>query len=89
MSEKIKKWEEEIDRIKDTERKMIDSNRKRIRELKRKIEEEEIREERENNRMIASVVKEFYGEVTEENIEKFKEQMASLGNSAQGMNGRM
>lgn len=89
MGEKIKEWEQEIDRIKETERKMIENNKKRIRVLKKKIEEEKIIEERENNRMIASIVKEFYGEVNDVNVERFKEQLASLGNSVQGMNGRM
>lgn len=89
MGEKIKEWQQEIDRIKETERKMIENNKKRIRVLRKKIEEEKILEERENNRMIASIVKEFYGEVNEVNVEKFKAQLASLGNSVQGMNGRM
>lgn len=89
MGEKIKEWEQEIDRIKETERKMIENNKRRIRALKKKIEEEKILEERENNRMIASIVKEFYGEVNDVNVERFKEQLASLGNSVQGMNGRL
>lgn len=89
MGEKIKEWEQEIDRIKETERKMIENNKRRIRALKKKIEEEKIIEERENNRMIASIVKEFYGEVNDVNVERFKEQLASLGNSVQGMNGRL
>ena len=89
MGEKIKEWEQEIEKIKESERSMIENNKKRIQSLKKKIDDAKILEEREHNRMIASIVKEFYGDVTVENIEQFKERMKSLGNSIQGMNERM
>lgn len=77
-SEKIKKWEEDIARIQNNQRSYDQKCTDRIRELRRKVQEETRILELENNQLIAEAVRTVYGEVTEENVEKFKQQMMAL-----------
>ena len=79
MQQQIKKWEQEIEKIQKTEKEMLEKNKERIKQLRYKINEAKHRMELENNNLIASVVREIYGEITPENIEKFKTDMRALG----------
>lgn len=78
MREKIKKWEEEIEKIAEKQKEMNAKSGERIRELRRKIQEAEQILLMENNQMIAKAVREVYGEVNEETLETFKRQMQAI-----------
>lgn len=78
MEEKIKKWEEEIERIAEQQREMNAKSNEQIRKLRKKIQEAQVIVTRENNRMIADVVREVYGEVNRENVEAFKRTIQEL-----------
>lgn len=80
MKEKIKKWEEEIEKILIQQKEANNKYNERVRELRKKIEAAERQMTLENNQLIADVVRMVYGEVTEENIEAFKRQMMSVSN---------
>ena len=80
MKEKIKKWEEEIEKILIQQKEANNKYNERVRELRKKIETAEHQMTLENNQLIADVVRTVYGEVTEENIEAFKRQMMSVSN---------
>lgn len=80
MKEKIKKWEEEIEKILAQQKEANNKYNERVRELRKKIETAEHQMTLENNQLIADVVRTVYGEVTEENIETFKRQMMSVSN---------
>mgnify|MGYP006912264786 CR=1 FL=1 len=80
MKEKIKKWEEEIEKILLQQKEANNKYNERVRELRKKIETAEHQMTLENNQLIADVVRTVYGEVTEENIEAFKRQMMSVSN---------
>lgn len=75
MKEKIKKWEEEIEKTVEKQKEMNLKSNERIRELRKKIQEAEQAMLLENNQMIAQAVREVYGEVDEETLEIFKRQM--------------
>ncbi len=80
MKEKIRKWEEEIEKILLQQKEANNKYNERVRELRKKIETAEHQMTLENNQLIADVVRTVYGEVTEENIEAFKRQMMSVSN---------
>lgn len=80
MREKIKKWEEEIEKIAEKQKEMNVKSGERIRELRKKIQEAEQILLMENNQMIAKAVREVYGEVNEETLETFKRQMQAMRN---------
>lgn len=71
--EKIKKWEEEIEDILRRQKELVLKSNARIRELRKKIQETEEELLSENNRMIATAVREIFGEVTGENLGEVKE----------------
>lgn len=78
LKEKIKKWEEEIEKIAERQKEMNQKSNERIRELRKKIQETEQIMAQENNQMIANAVREIYGEVTPETLEAFKQKIKSL-----------
>lgn len=78
MEEKIKKWEQEIERIAERQKEMNAKSNEQIRELRKKIQEAQVIVARENNQMIADVVREVYGEVSRENLETFKRKIQEL-----------
>ncbi len=80
MEEKIKKWEEEIEKILIQQKEANNKYNERVRELRKKIETAKHQMTLENNQLIADVVRTIYGEVTQENIEAFKRQMQSISN---------
>lgn len=80
MEEKIKKWEEEIEKILIQQKEANNKYNERVRELRKKIETAKHQVTLENNQLIADVVRSIYGEVTQENIEAFKRQMQSISN---------
>lgn len=80
MEEKIKKWEEEIEKILNQQKEANNKYNERVRELRKKIETAKHQVTLENNQLIADVVRSIYGEVTQENIEAFKRQMQSISN---------
>ena len=72
MKDRIKEWEDEIIKIQENQKKMIEKNNEKIRSLRKKIAEEKENLRQANTKMIADIVRAFYGEVTEENVEHFK-----------------
>ena len=84
MKEKIKKWEEEIEKTAEKQKEMNAKSSERIRELRKKIQEAEQALLMENNQMIAKAVREVYGEVSEETLEAFKRQMQAIKGEKQG-----
>ena len=80
MEEKIKKWEEEIEKILNQQKEANNKYNERVRELRKKIETAKHQVTLENNQLIADVVRSIYGEVTQENIDAFKRQMQSISN---------
>lgn len=78
MEEKIRKWEQEIERIAERQKEMNAKSNEQIRELRKKIQEAQVIVARENNQMIADVVREVYGEVSRENLETFKRKIQEL-----------
>ena len=80
MEEKIKKWEDEIEKILNQQKEANNKYNERVRELRKKIETAKHQVTLENNQLIADVVRSIYGEVTQENIEAFKRQMQSISN---------
>ena len=80
MEEKIKKWEEEIEKILNQQKEANNKYNERVRELRKKIETAKHQVTLENNQLIADVVRSIYGEVTQDNIEAFKRQMQSISN---------
>lgn len=78
MQEKIKQWEEEIEKIAEKQKEMNQKSSERIRELRRKIQEAEQVLLQENNRLIAEAVREIYGNVSTESLEAFKLQIKKL-----------
>lgn len=78
VEEKIKKWEQEIERIAERQKEMNAKSNEQIRELRKKIQEAQVIVARENNQMIADVVREVYGEVSRENLEMFKRKIQEL-----------
>lgn len=89
MKEKIKKWEEEIEKTVEKQKEMNLKSNERIRELRKKIQEAEQAMLLENNQMIAQAVREVYGEVDEETLEIFKRQMqGGKSRTGKGAGGR-
>lgn len=78
MEEKVKKWEEEIEKIIEQQKEMNEKYNDRIRSLRKKIQEANAVIRQENNLMIADAVREIYGEVNRETLETFKQKMKSL-----------
>lgn len=73
--EKIKKLEEEIRTVQKNKEEYDLKCTNRIRELRKKAEEETRLLKQENNEMIADAVRTIFGEVTEENLEIFMQQI--------------
>ncbi len=78
MKEQIKKWEDEIEKITERQKEMIERNNVRIRELRKKIQNAEQEMLLENNQLIADTVRDIYGEVSKENLDAFKQLIASM-----------
>ena len=81
MSKKIEKWQEEIIVCQEN----IKKQNNRINELKKKIKDEKKREENANNKLIADVVRDVYGDVTEENIGQFMIMLQKNGHTINGV----
>lgn len=82
---KIKQWQNEIENIKENERMMKQKNAARIKNLQKNIDMEMAQEELENNKLIADVVREFFGEVNDENIGKLQSILKAQGHSINGL----
>ena len=78
MTEKIKKWEEEIERITIKQKEMNQKSNERIRELRKKIEEAESVIRREENLKIAEAFREVFGEYNEKTLADFKNKLKSI-----------
>lgn len=87
MKEKIQKWEEEIERIAEKQKEMIQKSNERIRELRKKIQEAQAALELETNKRIAETVREVYGDVDEELLAAFKEQLLRMKEEKDGRAG--
>ena len=80
MSKKIEQWEKEIEICKEN----IQTQKDKIKELQKKINIEEAREKEANNKLIADTVRKIYGEVNEENIDKFISMLNANGHRLNG-----
>ena len=78
MEEKIKKWEAELESIRVRQKEMTARNDARIRQLRKNIREAEQQMRTENNQMIADAVRIIYGDVTMENIGRFRQELKRL-----------
>lgn len=72
LKDKIKNWENELKKVKEARREANEKFEKKEKELVKKIDEAKARLENENNKLVGDIVREMYGELTEENIQKFK-----------------
>ena len=82
LKDKIKKWEQELEKVKVARKEANEKFDKKEKELLKKIEDAKTRLETENNKMVGDIVREMYGELTEENIQKFKELMRKTMNTS-------
>ena len=85
---KIEQWKNEIDSIKESERLMKQKNAARIKALQKNIDDAMAQDEVENNKLIANVVREFFGEVNDENIENLSSFLKVHGHSIKGFEPR-
>ena len=72
LKDKIKNWEQELEKVNVARKEANEKYDKKEKELLKKIEEAKARLETENNKMVGDIVREMYGELTEENIQKFR-----------------
>lgn len=75
LRDKIKNWEIELEKVRKTKQEAVEKYDKKEKDLLKKIEEATERIETENNKVVGDIVREMYGELTEENILRFKELM--------------
>ena len=85
MSKKIEQWQKEIIQCQDK----IKKQNLRINELKQKIKNEKKQQELDNNKLIADIVRNVYGEVNEENIEQLMILLQKNGHTINGMSERV
>lgn len=78
MKEKIRRWEEEIDKIILKQKEMNAKYNERVRELRKKIEKGKSQLRREENEMIAETYREIYGEFDMNSFEEFKNKMKGI-----------
>lgn len=88
-NKKIDTWKIEIEKIKKSQAEMIEKNNKRIKELQSKISFEEDKIEKENNKLVADIVRATYGEINEDTLEQFKEFMKSMNTSSENSTTRL
>lgn len=81
MSKKIEQWQKEIIQCQNN----IKKQNLRIKDLKKKIENEKKQQELANNKLIADIVRDVYGEVNEENIEQLMILLQKNGHTINGM----
>lgn len=84
-NEKIEKWESEIERIKENQKKMIASNSAKIKSLENRIAEERERMQRVHEKTVLEIVADYYGELTDDNIARFAAMMKKHGHTTAGM----
>ncbi|MEE1079398.1 MAG: hypothetical protein UIC64_10175 [Agathobacter sp.] len=72
IQDKIDNWELEILTIDEKQKEYIEKNNLKKKELRRKIADAKRELEEANNALVVSTVKEFFGEVTPENIAQLK-----------------
>lgn len=80
-NKKIETWKSEIEKIKKSQADMIEKNNKKIKELQSKISFEEEKIEKENNKLVADIVRATYGEINEDTLVQFKEFMKTMNSS--------
>ena len=84
MEERIRKWQEEIERITIRQKEMNQSYNEKIRELKRKIEEAREQIKMEQDQQIARMVRGAYGQNTPEALEELKVLLEMAGQETGG-----
>ncbi len=84
MEERIRKWQEEIERITIRQKEMNQSYNEKIRELKRKIEEAREQIKMEQDQQIAQMVRGTYGQITPEALEELKVLLEMAGQETGG-----
>ena len=85
MEERIRKWQEEIERITIRQKEMNQSYNEKIRELKRKIEEAREQIKMEQDQQIARMVRGAYGQITPEALEELKVLLEMAGQGDGGL----
>lgn len=75
LRDKIKNWENDLEKVRAARTDAIEKYNKKEKELLKKIEDASQRIETENNKAVGDIVREMYGELSEDNILKFKEFM--------------
>lgn len=84
MEERIRKWQEEIERTTARQKEMNQSCNEKIRELKRKIAEAQEQIKQEQDRQIARMVRGAYGQITPEALEELKDLLEMAGQATGG-----
>lgn len=82
LKDKIKNWENELEKVKLARKEINEKYEKKEKELLKKIEEAKEQLDTQNNKMVGDIVREMYGELSEENILKFKELMQKTMNTS-------
>lgn len=78
MQEKIEQYKNEIEKLKQKKTEQTAKVDEKIKAYQKKIANEQAKE----NHLIAEIFRTFYGQVTEENIEKFKKDLTENQPSA-------
>lgn len=81
MKKKIEQWKEEQRKIEEKQKAMNEKYNEQLKVLQEKIKQGMKVLTEQENKMIADAVREIYGEVNEENIDRFKQQMKQLATS--------
>ena len=72
LRDKIGNWESELEKVREARADALAKYNKKEKELLKKIEDANIQIETESNKAVGDIVREMYGELTEENILRFK-----------------
>jgi len=73
MEETIRKWQEELERVQELKKEMNRIYDEKIRELKQKIADGQEQVKKEQDRRVAQMIRDTYGELTPEALGKLKE----------------
>lgn len=84
MEERIRKWQEEIERITIRQKEMNQGYNEKIRELKRKIEEGREQIQKGQDQQIAQMVRSAYGQITPEALDELKALLEMAGQGTDG-----
>ncbi len=83
MDEKIRKWQDELERVQQLKKELNAIFDKEIKDLKQKITDGQEQVKKEQDRRAAQMVRETYGELTAETLGKLRELLEIAENPAE------